>query len=233
MARNLIEFHTDVKDPSELPAPYPATRAVPDWLKNMPMEQALGQPGGAGEGVENVPTVKQCPPFLEAMTCGYIIPLAGDVTFTMEDAGSLRYTSQGPIVDTQHPLQVRGSPMQGAIIVKFNNPWVVRTPAGYSTLFLPALNQFRIPFEVLAGLVETDTYYRQVHFPSLCLMRPGQTVLLKRGTPIAQAIPIKREEWQSQSAGSDRPERDRVEAEMEADRRNFYKDRHWKKKGYG
>ena len=233
MARHLIEFHTDLEDPAALPAPYPATRAVPDWLKDLPMEQPLQARGPAGEGPTHAPTVKQCPPFLEAMTCGYIIPLAGDVTFEMEASGSLRYTSQGDLVDTQHPAQVRGSPIQNALVVKFRNPWIVKTPAGYSTLFVPPLNQFRHPFQVLAGLVETDTYYRQVHFPSLCLMRPGQTVTLKRGTPIAQAIPIHRGEWTSQAVTSDLAARERLEQQAEADRRNFYKDRHWQKKSYG
>ena len=30
--------------------------------------------------------------------------------------------------------------------------------------------------KVLAGIVETDLYYREVSFPALCLMRPGQRV---------------------------------------------------------
>ena len=213
MTRNLIEFHTDLDDPERLPAPYPATRAVPEWLKNMPMEQPLQQPGPAGEAAPRAPTVKQCPPFLEAMTCGYIIPLAGDFTFEMEPSGVLRFTSEGNVIDTQHPAQVRGSPMQNALVVKFNNPWVVKTPPGYS-------------FQVLAGLVETDTYYKQVHFPSLCLMRPGQAVTLTRGTPIAQAIPIHRAEWASRAVTSDRDARKRLEEEMQADRHNFYKDRY-------
>jgi hypothetical protein len=195
----------------------------------MPMELTEAQ----GPVVTRIPTVKQCPPFLEAMTCGYIIPLAGDITFTMEESGSLSFTSKGDLVDAQHHLQVRGSPIQKSLIVKFNNPWVVRTPAGYSTLFVSPLNQYRMPFQVLAGLVETDTYYRQVHFPSICLMRRGQSVTLKRGTPLAQAIPIRREEWQSQVLTSDLDARRRIEQEMEADRHSFYKERHWKKKNYG
>ena len=233
MARNLIEFHTDLEDPTQLPAPFPATRAVPDWLKDMPMEHLVPQSGRQGEVQTPVPTVKQCPPFLEAMTCGYMIPLPGDVTFTMEAAGTLSFTSRGIIVDTQHPSQVRGTPMQRMLIVKFINPWVVKTPPGYSTLFVHPFNQFRLPFQVLSGLVETDTYYKQVHFPSLCLLRPGQTVTLQRGTPIAQAIPIKREEWQSEAVRSDLAARQKLEDEMGADRANFYRNRHWKKKSYG
>jgi hypothetical protein len=231
MTQPLIEFHA--ADPSRFPAPVPATRGVPQWLKGMPMDQPLERQDKAGLETVQVPTVKQCPPFLEAMTCGYLIPLAGDVSFTRDASGSLQFSAQGKIVDTQHPLQVRGSPIQGTLIVKFINPWVIKTPPGYSTLFLPPLNQFEVPFQTLSGLVETDTYYRPVHFPTICLMRPGTGVTLKRGTPIAQAIPIKREEWRSHAVAWDQAARQQIENEMKADRRNFYKDRHWKKKGYG
>jgi hypothetical protein len=231
MSRNLIEFHAD--GPERFPAPYPASRGVPQWMKDLPVERPLQQGTPEGARTVPVPTVKQCPPFIEAMTCGYIIPLAGDVTFTMDAAGALSFTAQGKIIDTQHPLQVQGSPFERSLIVKFINPWVIRTPAGYSTQFVPPLNQFELPFQVLSGLVETDTYYRPVHFPTVCLLRPGNTVTLKRGTPIAQAIPIRREEWQLQTAQWDKDARVRIETEMAADRQGFYKDKHWKKKGYG
>jgi hypothetical protein len=231
MSRNLIEFHAD--DPQRYPAPYPASRGVPQWLKDMPVERPVQQQGKDGPETVQAPTVKQCPPFIEAMTCGYLVPLPGDVKFTMDASGALNFAAQGKIIDTQHPIQVQGSPFQRSLIVKFLNPWVVRTPPGYSTLFVPPLNQFELPFQVLSGVVETDTYYRSVHFPTVCLMRPGSTVTLKRGTPIAQVIPLKREDWQLQTAAWDRDARLRIETEMAADRHAFYKDRHWKKKSYG
>ena len=231
MNRNLIEFHA--ADPSVVPAPYPAARGVPHWLKDMPMDQPLERPTPEGPRTQQVPTVKRCPPFLEAMTCGYLIPLAGEVSFTRTGNGELQFRATGKIVDTQHPLQVRGSPMQGAIIVKFINPWVVKTPPGYSSLFLPPLNNFELPFQVLSGLVETDTYYRPVHFPTVCLLRPGQSVTLKRGTPIAQVVPIRREDWQSRALPWDAGARQEIEQAMQDNREDFYKDRHWKKKAYG
>ena len=228
MARNLIEFHSNYA--AQVPAPFPATRGVPGWLKDMPMDRPLeGAPPGKGP----VPTVKQCPPFIEAMTCGYLLPLPGDVTFTREPNGVLGFRAQGKFIDTQHPLQVRGSPLEGMPIVKFINPWVVRTPEGYSTLFVAPLNGFDFPFQVLSGLVETDTYYRPVHIPTVCLMRPGTSFTLRRGQPIAQMIPIKREEWESKAGPADDEARQRIETEMAADRHSFYKDRHWKKKSYG
>jgi hypothetical protein len=227
MDKQLIEFHTEA--PGKFPEPYPAKAGVPDWLKRMP----TGVPNPTQGGPE-IPTIKQCPPFIEAMACGYIIPLAADVTLTRDSQGTLNFKSVGwKAIDSQHPLQYAGSPFEGDLIVKFMNPWTIRTSPGYSTLFLPPLNQFTLPVQVLSGLVETDTYYRPVHFPSICLMAPGATVTLPRGTPIAQVIPIRREDWQSSVGPSDREARVKIEQDMTADRHNFYKDRHWKKKGYG
>src|SRR5207302_8388030 len=128
------------------------------------------------------------------------MPLPGEVTSTMAAGGRLGFECEGPMLDVQPAVQYAGTPFGGAVVVKFINPWVIRTPAGYSTLIVPPLNRFEIPFQVLAGVVETDLYYREVAFPALGLMRPGQRVRLARATPIAQVIPFRREAWRS-SAG--------------------------------
>jgi hypothetical protein len=64
-------------------------------------------------------------------------------------------------------------------------------------------------------------------------MRPGTTFTFKRGTPIAQAVPILRESWESQTAPSDAEGQKQIEQEMQAWRHDFYKDRRWRKKSYG
>lgn len=227
MDKQLIEFHTD--SPGKFPEPYPAKGGVPEWLKRVPMD--VKHPDQSGT---DIPTIKQCPPFIEAMACGYIIPLAVDVMLRRDAQGSLSFEAVGwKAIDTQHPLQYAGTPFEEELIVKFMNPWTIRTSPGYSTLFLPLLNQFTLPVQVLSGLVETDTYYRPVHFPSICLMARGATVTLPRGTPLVQVIPIRRDEWRSSVGPSDRPARVQIESDMTANRHNFYKERHWKKKGYG
>jgi hypothetical protein len=189
MPEQLIQFHAIDKD--WLPAPYPAARALPEWYKNLPADvQAPDLRGNLG-------TVKQCRPFQDAMALGYIIPLSGDVHFTMDEEGKLTFDCpNGDVsIETHHPGPVMGSDWEKTPLVKFINPWVVTTPPGYSTLFLPPLNRPGVPFEVVAGVVETDTFYAEVHLPAACLMQPGTTCVLKRATPLVQAIPFKREDW--------------------------------------
>jgi hypothetical protein len=191
MDPNLIKFHAVDKD--ILPPPYPAVRALPEWLKQMAGDVVVPETRGT------MHTVKQCPPFLDAMMSGYILPLCGDVHFSMSDGGELTFDCPNgdTSVETHHPAQVAGSPWGDSPVVKFLNPWIVVTPAGYSTLFVPPMNHEPIPFRILAGVVDTDAFYAPINFPAVCEMKRGSDCVLRRATPLVQAIPFKRDQWQS------------------------------------
>jgi hypothetical protein len=182
-----------------LPAPLPAIEALPDWYKNLAGSVQL--PGAGG----TLHTAKHCPPFLDAMTSGYIIPLCGDVNLGMDEQGGLTFDCpNGDVgIETHHPEQLRGGPWGDAPVIKFLNPWIIVTPPGYSTLFVAPLNQELMPLRILAGVVDTDAFYSQVHLPAVCLMARGSTCGLKRGTPLVQVIPFKREAWTSQTGHAD------------------------------
>ena len=206
------------------PRPYPARQGAPDWLKDIPPEVTAAPDG------RTVGTVKKCPPFVDALGAGYFIPLVADVTFRME-ADGLQFSSELPIIGTQTPEQVRGTPLEGMAIVKFLNPWLVRTPPGYSCMFVQPVNRFDIPFQILCGIVETDTHYLEVNFPAVCLLRPGQSASLKKGTPIMQAIPFKRDTWKSAFGLTDPQKRYATEQEFGQDRAR-YRNHYWMRKDY-
>ena len=56
-----------------IPEPVTARRGLPDWLKGMP-----SQVHSEELGLE-IETVKQCPPFVDAMSGGFLMPLAADI----------------------------------------------------------------------------------------------------------------------------------------------------------
>src|SRR3546814_20475669 len=56
-----------------LPKPQPAKRGLPAWLKTMPLT------AWAADFEEEVKTVKGCPPVIDAMTHGFLLPLACDL----------------------------------------------------------------------------------------------------------------------------------------------------------
>jgi hypothetical protein len=197
MNDNVIEFHAVEKD--WIPAPFAASKGLPQWYRELAGDVQL--PGVAG----TMHTVKQCPPFLDAMSAGYIIPLSGDVNFARDEAGVLTFECPNgdASVELHHPAQVAGSPWGDLPVIKFINPWVVVTPAGYSTLFLPPVNREFGPFEILAGVVDTDTLYTQVNFPAVCRMEKGLKFSMKRGMPLVQVIPFKRETWRAEVGHAD------------------------------
>jgi len=228
MPNPLIQFQCPAHLLEHLPHPLPAARCVPDWLRLMPTHIQ-----SAVQSADQTPTVKNCMPFLEAMTFGYVIPLPTDMTFTME-GGNLRVDIAGfdaPLVDVHNGDQLPGAPYSGTPVVKFRTPWLVRTPPGYSTLVLPPLNRFEMPFLPLAGLVETDTYYRQIAFPTLCNMTSGQQVKLTRGMPLVQVVPVLRQAWSSEVTPSDADANKAQDDQWDANP-HMYRQNHWEKKSF-
>ena len=221
---NLIEFHgpLDLGDP----VPFRAVEAIPDWLKHMETAEP-------GPGNEPIGTAKRCPPLVDAISCGYIIPLRRTIRFMLRDAETLLYESVGDneVVSGQERPAYQGAPFEKSIVIKFRNSWIVKTPPGYSTLFLPVLNRVDFPFHVLSGLVDTDVFYRETVFPSVCLMKPGSEVILEKGTPLVQAIPFKREAWQLKIVNWDVERRLESEVDFMVTRQR-YKRKHWQKKEY-
>ncbi len=181
-----------------LPRPTPAVLGLPDWFKALP-QKAFNPTMG-----EVTQTVKKCPPFIDAMTYGFLIPLAidlkvqdGEFTWDFEvPEGLVSEYSHSPI-DFHDPSQIAGTPFfdDDRFIIKFNNLWVIEAPPGYSLLFTHPVNRTDLPFTTLTGLVDCDTYrYSPLHFPARWHDTSFSGVLPK-GTPVAQCLPVKRESW--------------------------------------
>ena len=64
---------------------------------------------------------------------------------------------------------------------------------GYSVLITHPFNRDDLPFRTLTGLVDVDLYKSNtIQFPAVWIDE-SFTGILKKGTPIAQCIPIKRD----------------------------------------
>ena len=66
-------FRCDPALEKHLPRPIPARSALPDWLRQMPSKAHSDIHG------REIRTVKQCPPFVDAMAYGVMILLPCDV----------------------------------------------------------------------------------------------------------------------------------------------------------
>jgi hypothetical protein len=218
-----IEFHTVAPLFERIPRPFPASLHVPEWLKQMPADFEQGG------------TLKRCPPFLTAMTAGYIIPAPSGARLIMSGEGvfsaNAKREADGwhfPYLGAHFPAQYADSPFAGVRVVKFENPWIIVTPPEYVCFITAPVNRFEIPFTALSGIVETGTYYREVHLPMACAMQPGTSYELAAGAPMIQVIPMRREEWTSSAAVMDPQRRAQQEAMFQASV-HFYKEQFWKK----
>jgi hypothetical protein len=186
-----------------LPPPTPAATGLPGWFKAMP-PQAFNEVLAHDSN-----TVKRCPPFIDAMTSGFLIPLICDVKvadgeFTWDNELPLGQAVAFPRspIGFHHASQVTGTPLFDAdlFLVKFHNLWTIEAPDGYSLLFTHPVNRFDLPFTTLTGLVDCDHYHDAwIHFPARWNDANFNGVLPK-GTPVAQCFPVKRDNWMVQTA---------------------------------
>jgi len=181
-----------------IPKPIPAVLGLPEWFKSLPVKAF-----NPTMGKESF-TLKKCPPFIDAMTYGFLIPLAidlevhdGEFSWNSElPAGLTGEYSHSPI-DFHDSSQAAGTPFfdDDRFIIKFNNFWAIEAPPGYSLLFTHPINRSDLPFTTLTGLVDSDTFrYSPVHFPARWHNLKFEGVLPK-GTPVAQCLPVKRDLW--------------------------------------
>lgn len=213
--------------------PGPAINNIPTWFKKLPrFPDGKNKANGKGQISQ---TVKACSPFLDTFTTGYMIRLEFDVLVTrLEDGGHYFEWQEGDDLITNHnPKQV--SPDQipqgySPLPFKFDNKYVIKTPPGYSTLFVHPLNRTDLPFHTLAGIVETDRYPLPVNLPFL--IRQNFEGVLEAGTPIAQCIPIKRESWGHEVVPGDQQELETNWLRLRHKLLSSYKSQWWIRKEY-
>ena len=190
-----IVFRCDPALIDLLPRPMPARQALPDWLRSMPA-MAFSDVHG-----QDIRTVKQCPPFIDAMSHGFIIPLPCDVHVANGvlcwdwDLPPLSVPghTRSPI-SFHTPAQVSGTPLHDAAraIVKFNSFWTIELEEGWSLFATHPVNRDDLPFRLLTGLVDADRFNDVgIFFPGVWT-KPDFTGVLPRGTPVAQCFPVPR-----------------------------------------
>ncbi|MBS0561505.1 MAG: hypothetical protein JSR21_15770 [Proteobacteria bacterium] len=190
-----IVFRCDPALEGRLPRPLPARAALPDWLRAMP-NRAFSPVHG-----QDVRTVKQCPPFVDAMSYGFVMPLPCDVT--VRDgvlswdwdipAPSVHAHPRAPI-SFHVPEQVTDTPLHraGQALVKFNSFWTIELEPGWSLWATHPANRSDLPFRLLTGLVDADRFSDVgILFPGVWT-DPHFTGTLPAGTPVAQCFAVPR-----------------------------------------
>jgi len=229
--------------------PIPAKLNIPEWYKKL--EHTL----------ENK-TVKGCMPFLDTLTSGYLLKLPQDLylrhnvdsenekgekfkdsfqTFGLHDQSQIlhaKYINLNSGIDVHQIKQLEGSPIieknKKLPFYKILNPWKIKTPKGYSCLFVPPLNNADDRFSIIPGIVDTDTFPNEINFP-VVINGDKYSILettIKKGTPYVQIIPFKRDSWKMNLKPRKQKEIQNSRIFYGLKLLNIYKDKYWSKKSW-
>tara|TARA_R110000803_G_scaffold182380_1_gene244710 strand:- start:1396 stop:2166 length:771 start_codon:yes stop_codon:yes gene_type:complete len=199
--------------------PKPIKINIPEWFKKL-------EHGKKDKNFSYQKTIKGCIPFLETLTSGYLLKTVVDYKLehgihkdkegnpttkfynAIEDSGwgsavDMMGGSLNPNGGAHGANQVKGSPFiktNGNLpFNKIINPWTIKTPKGYSCLFLNPLNNTQQDyFSIIPGIVHTDKYDQEVNFPIIINHEKygNLDLMISKGTPYVQVIPFKRDDWQ-------------------------------------
>lgn len=192
------------------PAPAPAEHHVPAWFRRQD-KYTGGQRAlmSVGAGARINQTIRACPVVRDTMLAGYLMFLPCDVAVSMR-AGVDDLTfdcAAGAFckVTAHHASQLTELDYDRDLyhehVFKFQMEWAVDTPPGYSILLTHPMYREDTPFRTLPGLIDTDGYGNAMNV--LFLLRRDFSGIIPAGTPIAQLIPFRRDDWEHEVTASD------------------------------
>lgn len=225
-----------------VPKPEPAIKNTPDWYKK--------QPGFCGDEYKDYiskgshsSTIKRCMPIFDLMSAGYIIKFPMDVYIDTTNPEKINWSVPNELkflgndmVATHIHEQVSEYPVDLNVyhkqIFRILPFWSLMTPKGYSTIFTHPFHRDPVPFKAFEAIIDTDRFASDGHL-SMYLKKDFKGII-KQGTPLVQAIPFKREGWESEfvshADGKDEIERQRLL--VRSSFKNSYREKFRQKKEY-
>jgi len=227
--------------------PIPVKLNIPDWFKKL-------------EHSYEKHTIKGCIPFLDSLTSGYILKVPQDFyvrhnvnnknekgeefkdsfqTFALHDKSNelrAKYVNLNAALDVHQTFQCEGSVFveknKNLPFYKILNPWKIKTPKGYSCLFVSPLNNSDDRFSIISAIVDTDTFPNEINFPIVINgdKYPSLETLIKKGTPYVQIIPFKRDNWRMVLKSRKQKEIQNSRIFYGLKILNNYKEKYWNKK---
>lgn len=210
--------------------PTPAKQSLPDWYAKLKPFEPAPIPK------ENTQTSKRCVPMFDSFFTGYTLYTPVDVEISMNEHGKYRYRWAHSLPVEFLALWQLGD--YGLIneryesVPKMPNPWGVKTPPGYSCLYIPPVNRDDAIFEIFSGVVDTDKFHQGGSLPFLFKEKSFEGTI-PAGTPMAQVIPFRRESYEMKIG--DDSERTLMEKQFNAMRLVFvngYRKMFWSPKSY-
>lgn len=214
-----IVFQSDRPD-VDIDIPRQASKTLPQWFRVF------------DRVVNGKRTVKSCMPFLDASTAGYTLVLPVDV-FINANRGDIRVSASIDVVAKHYKEQIPPGMITDTYSdepYKWINSFYIKTPKGYSSYIMHPANRVDLPFVTLSGVVDTDRHPLLINLPFL--IKENFSGVIPAGTPIAQILPFKREEWRHSVIDDVEPKRFDKIYEVDSPPFDWYKRKIWSKKGF-
>lgn len=193
----------------DISMPKPATKSVPEWFRQADRFAKNPITGSyfIGPDKAKIPTFKACPALLDIYTTGYMLHTPCDIEFFINESGIIdvkitddRYkdfvSARPPMPQFEHPHGYHKHHFSWLC------DWGIKLPNGYSAIYLSPANRFDLPFYTVEGIVDNDA----VNLPGFMpfFVQDNFIGVIPAGTPYAQIIPFKRENWKSEILVEDR-----------------------------
>lgn len=183
--------------------PVTGNRVLPEWYRKHP-----SRVGSSNLALDRdnraTATFKKCMPMLDSFTTGFFILLETDIQVTQVNQNALL---QWPSEIDPASLRDGTHTSKDSVPAGYSEKaWVwfsdilIKVPKGYSILITHPMNRFDLPFLTMSAIVDADTVMHQGKIPFY--LKEGYEGVIKKGTPIFQVIPFKRESWQSEKDDS-------------------------------
>lgn len=203
-------------------------KVIPQWYKDV--RPADFKKDGHHKNVKN------CVPFLDALSFGYMITLPQDINVLPNDDFTSVLIDYG--IKDQGFLEVGVREKESFAfpedVYEIEFIWktqqVIKLPKGYSALITHPLNRNDLPFISLSGIIDLDEGIQRGNFPFY--IKKGFEGKIPMGTPIGQIIPFKREDWKLEFDESLNQINEKYTFFSRRVNSGWYKNNLWKRKSF-
>ena len=233
-----IEFIARDKYWSEIqPYPKPARSVMPEWYSEAPLYYSFGSKDDrlkmTDEG-KNM-TFKKCIPLIDGLKSGYIVELRKDLIVQENKDGQfdIQWNSDDLVITVHNSASNLVEAPYGYNTQVINYIWntIIKTPKGYSCLITHPLGFNDTALRMIPAVVDTDKEVLNFHLPMW--LKKDFIGIIKKGTPIAQIIPFKRDNWTAKNSFLKDGEYEVLaENGFNATMQNHYRDTSWSKKRF-
>lgn len=179
-------------------------------------------------------TMKHCMPLFDGLTSGYQLVLPYDIMVEQRNGKPvLTWLSTGDQIIKRDSKGFEPMPTPAGFhneMYAIRIPMSFKLPRGYSVLFTQPMNRFDLVTMTMSAIIDADSEIYSGEAPFF--IKENFEGVIEQGTPIAQLLPFKREEWQREQVQGLNDKANINRGKSTSVLSGWYKNNIWKRKSY-